>query len=184
MRLLRIVLCSALLILAGVAPASAGSKVLLYPTKIDLHFADAKGKVHTLPITLNVEKALINSCTSVDDLMARTIAGQEKPELTVMAYLGSTCRGAKKPSAKGVLQPKLDERPAMVVLTFLHPEEGWKYSVFGRQGPALYQMGTCALTLKKTQASLLKQVQAKHVGQEFRGASCFLRSANYAKFRD
>jgi hypothetical protein len=161
--------------------ASASSARLLYPDKLDLHFADANGKVHTLAITINVERANVGTCMQLDEVTARAVAAQRKPELYVMAYLGSTCHGAPAPRNVSIKQP-VDERPAMVVLMYRDAAGGFHYSSFGRRKAGEYAMGTCPLVLKKTLATLRKQAEADHVGQEFRGADCFLRSVNLRNF--
>lgn len=166
-------------LLLAFAPADIAwaRKVLLYPHVVDLHFADARGKVHTLPITISVEKDQLPYC-DVDEGTARVVAGQRQAELSVMAYLGSTCHGAK--FARTVAPPKMpsDPRPAMVVLFFKATDGQYHYSVFGDKRAGDYDMGTCVLVLKKTQAALLKQVADKHIGQTFQGGECFLRNQN------
>jgi hypothetical protein len=160
----------------------ARSPALLYPDKIDLHFADAKGKVHRLAITINVEGPLVGTCMPLDEVAARAIAAQRKPELYVMAYLGSTCHGAPAPSNVSIEQP-VDDRAAMVVLMYRDEAGSFHYSSFGRKKAGEYTMGTCPLVLKKSLATLRKQAEADHAGQEFRGADCFLRSVNLHNFQ-
>ena len=166
-----------LLLVLALASGASAKHMLLYPHVVDLHFADAKGKVHTLPITMNVEKSQLPYC-DVDEGTARVVAGQRQAELSVMAYLGSTCHGAK--FARTVAPPTLpsDPRPAMVVLFYKAADGQDHYSVFGDKRAGDYDMGTCTLVLKKTQAALLKQVADKHVGQAFQGGECFLRNQN------
>jgi hypothetical protein len=154
----------------------------LYPDKIDLHFADARGKVHTLAITIHVEGPHVGTCMPLDEVAARAIAAQRKPELYAMAYLGSTCHGAPAPRNVSIEQP-VDERPAMVVLMYQDAAGGFHYSSFGRRKAGDYTMGSCPLVLKETLATLRKQVEADHIGQEFRGADCFLRSVNLHNFQ-
>jgi hypothetical protein len=174
---LKAILGGLLLVLALATGAWANHKVLLYPHVVDLHFADAKGKVHTLAITENVEPSMLGYC-DVDEGTARVVAGQRQAELSVMAYLGSTCHGAK--FTRTVTAPKMpsDPRPAMVVLFFKATDGQFHYSVFGDKKAGEYDMGTCVLVLKKTQATLLKQVADRHVGQAFQGGECFLRNQN------
>lgn len=162
--------------------ALARSKVLLHPDKIDLHFADANGRVHTLVITINVEGPAVGTCMPLDEVAARAIAADRNPELYVMAYLGSTCHGAPAPRNVSVKQP-VDNRPAMVVLMYRDTAGSFHYSSFGRKKAGEYTMGTCPLVLKKTLATLRKQADPDHVGQEFRGANCFLRSVNLRNFQ-
>jgi len=171
-----------LLCLSG-SNSFANPKRQLVPGKVvDIHFADAKGKVHTLAVSPFVQSPMAQECLPIYELEARAIAATRQPELYEMAYLGSTCHGAKPPKNSSAKQ-HVDDRAAMVVLFFVDPEGQFHYSSFGRKKTGEYQMGTCPGVVKKTEKALLKQVQADHVGQEYRGASCFLRSTNYANFQ-
>ena len=175
---------AAILLALGLAGVAAAKSVPLYPQKVDLHFVDAKGRLHTLVTTIHVEKAALGSCTGFGEDLARHSALQKnRPELYSMPYVGSTCHGAKPPKASiaNAPAPAVDSRPAMVVLMYLDAKAEWRYSSFGRKSDE-YRMDTCPLVLRQTEAALRKQADADHVGQEYRGASCFLRSANRTKF--
>jgi len=173
-------LAGILLAMVGASTVMAG-KTLLYPEKVDLHFADAKGKVHTLGVTVHVEKDFAGRCMDVGETMARATVSQRKPELYTMAYLGTTCRGAPAPRNVSAKQP-VDERPAMIVLMYSDDAGAFHYSSFGRKKAGEYAMGTCPLVLSKSLSKLRKRVEADHVGQKFLGADCFLRSANRNNF--
>jgi hypothetical protein len=179
-RLLFGALAGMLLAMTSASTAMAG-KVLLYPEKVDVHFADANGKVHTLGLTVHVEKSVVGKCMDLGETMARSAASQRKPELHVMAYLGTTCRGAPAPRNVSAKMP-VDERPAMVVLMYSDDAGAYHYSSFGRKKAGEYEMGTCPLVLSKSLSKLRKQVEADHAGQKFLGADCFLLSANRTKF--
>jgi hypothetical protein len=181
-RLLLAAATALLLVVCLAANAVARSPQLLYPDKIDLHFADAKGKIHKLAITINVQAAFVGTCMQLDEVTARAVAAQRKPELYAMAYLGSTCHGAPAPQNVS-LEQHVDDRPAMIVLMYRDEAGGFHYSSFGRKKAGEYTMGTCPLVLKKTLATLRKQVEADHVGQEFRGADCFVRNVNLHNFQ-
>ncbi|MEQ1902049.1 MAG: hypothetical protein ABL866_15105 [Devosia sp.] len=170
------------LITLSLAGAVLAKSVPLYPQKIDLYFVDAKGKIRTVTFTMNIDKAGLGNCTGVDEIVARTVVLEKQPSLYTMPYIGSTCQGEKPLKATDARPQTADDRPAMVVLFFIDSDGVFHYSSFGRQGTSEYRMDTCPLIVKQTEATLLKQVQADHVGQEFRGASCFLRSANRTQF--
>lgn len=182
MNRLLVVVGALLLACCLVGNASARSPRLLYPDKIDLHFADAKGKVHTLAITINVEGAYVGNCMPLNEVAARAVAGQRKPELYAMAYLGSTCHGAPAPRNVSVEQ-HVDDRAAMVVLFYQDATGGFHYSSFGRKKAGEYTMASCPLVLSNTLATLRKQADADHVGREFRGADCFVRNVNLHNFQ-
>ena len=181
-RLTTILLLCGLAVIASGAATSAMAKTprptLLYPALVDLHFADANGRVHTLAITINAEKLAAGDCAVVYEDMARPIAAQRAPELYDMTYIGSTCHGAAVPKTVSV-QPKApDARPAIVVLYFRAPDGTMHKSVLGDKHAGDYQMGSCPLILKRTKAALAKQVQADRPGQKLVDATCFIRNAN------
>jgi hypothetical protein len=183
MNRLFVAVATALLLICCIGSgAFARSPVLLYPDKVDLHFADAKGKVHTLAITMNVELSFAGTCAPVSEGIARAVASQRKPELYVMAYLGSTCHGAPAPKNASSKAP-VDDRPAMVVLMYQDDAGGFHYSSFGRKKAGEYKMGDCPLVLSKSLKTLRKQVEADHAGQKFLGGDCFLRNVNLNNFQ-
>ncbi|RYH12914.1 MAG: hypothetical protein EON57_02940 [Alphaproteobacteria bacterium] len=184
-RILRLTIAATLLVL-GLAGAAVAKSVPLYPQKVDLHFVDAKGKLYTIVMNVNVEKAALGSCMGFDELIARRIAlEQNKPALYTMAYVGSTCHGEKpaKANVANAPAPAVDDRPAIVVLFYIDQGGKFHYSSFGRKS-ADYRIDTCPLVLRQTEAALRKQAQADHVGQEYRGADCFVRSVNRTNFTD
>jgi hypothetical protein len=184
-RLIRLAM-AAILLAFGLAGAAVAKSVPLYPQKVDLHFVDTKGKVHTLVITIHIEKAGLGNCGGMDEFLARrTALEQNKPALYTMAYVGSTCHGEKplKANIANAPAPSVDDRPAIVVLFYIDSGGEFHYSSFGRKS-ADYRMDTCPLVLRQTEAALRKQAQADHVGQEYRGADCFVRSVNRTKFTD
>jgi len=175
---------AAIMLVLGLAGAAAAKSVPLYPQKVDVHFVDAKGGIHTYTTTVHVERAGLSQCFYVDEIMARRGAMERnKPELFTMRYVGSTCHG-KKPSKADIAKapaPTVDDRPAIVVLFYIDQKGEFHYSSFGRKN-AEYRMDTCPMVLRQTEAALRKQVQADHPGQEYRGADCFMRSANRLNF--
>ncbi len=182
-RILRL-LAVATLLAIGLAGGVAAKSVPLYPQKVDLHFVDAKGKVHTIAITMHIEKAGLGNCEGISEVVARRITlEQNKPALYEMPYVGSTCHGKKPPKAKvgTAPAPAIDDRPAIIVLFYIDKAGEFHYSSFGRKR-ADYRMDSCPLVLRQTEAALRKQVQADHVGQEYRGADCFVRSVNRTNF--
>lgn len=185
MRLLRLMLAAVLLVM-GLAGAAAAKSVPLYPQKVDLHFVDSKGKVHTITLTMHIEKAALGSCAGFGETMARRIAlEQNKPALYTMPFLGSTCHGQKPPKADlaNAPAPTVDDRPAIVVLFYIDESGEFHYSSFGRKS-AEYRMDSCPLVLRQTEAVLRKKVEVDHIGQEYRGADCYLRSANRTSFTE
>jgi len=182
-RILRLLVAASLLAV-GLAGAAAAKSVPLYPQKVDLHFVDAKGKVHTIAITMHIEKAGLGMCDGISEVVARrTALEQNQPALYSMPYIGSTCHGKKPPKARvsNAPAPAIDDRPAIVVLFYVDKAGEFHYSSFGRKS-AEYRMDSCPLVLRQTEAALRKQVQADHVGQEYRGADCFVRSVNRTNF--
>jgi hypothetical protein len=182
-RILRLAVAVTLLAL-GLAGAAAAKSVPLYPQKVDLHFMDAKGKVHTIAITMHIEKRGLGKCDGISEIVARrTALERDKPALYTMPYIGSTCHGKKPPKVTvgSAPAPAVDDRPAIVVLFYIDKDGEFHYSSFGRKS-AEYRMDTCPLVLRQTSAALRKQVQADHVGQEYRGADCFVRSVNRTNF--
>jgi hypothetical protein len=169
------------LALSGAGGASANPKLLLYPLKVNLHFADESGKVHTLVTTSMVQKVELSGCPDPGPIGAHDFVAYNAPELSGMAYLGATCHGAKFPSRvprSAGTKPPADARPAMVVLFFKAPDGQFHYSVFGDRKAGEYEMDSCPLVLHKIQAALLRQVADRHVGQTFQGGDCFLRNQN------
>src|SRR4051812_31154187 len=105
-----------LLILALAASASANPKLLLYPVKVSLHFADDSGTVHTYVMTSMVQKIETSGCPDPGPIGAHDFVAYNAPEFSEMAYLGATCHGAKFPThvSKSVGEkPPADPRPAM-----------------------------------------------------------------------
>ena len=99
MRRLLVGLVTSLMLALGMAgSASANPKLLLYPLKVNLHFADASGKVHTLVTTSMVQKVELSGCPDPGPIGAHDFVAYNAPELSGMAYLGATCHGAKFPS--------------------------------------------------------------------------------------
>lgn len=177
---------AAFLLALGLAGVAAAKSVPLYPQKVDLHFVDAKGRVHTIVMTMHIEKAGLGNCEGTSEVVARRVAlDQDKPALYTMPYIGSTCHGKKPPKASvaNAPAPAVDDRPAIVVLFYVDKGGAFHYSSFGRKS-AEYRMDTCPLILRQTEDKLRKQVQADHVGQEYRGADCFVRSVNRVNFTD
>lgn len=181
MNRLLLAIAGVMLTLAMSGGASANPKLLLYPVQVSLHFADDSGKVHTFVVTSMVQKLETSGCPDPGAIGAHDYVSYNAPELSAMAYLGATCHGAKFPSRvqkSAGAKPPADPRPAMVVLFFKADDGQFHYSVFGDRKTGEYEMGTCPLVLHKTQAALLKQVAASHVGQTFQGGECFLRNQN------
>ena len=184
-RILRLAAVATLLAL-GLTGGAAAKSVPLYPQKVDMHFVDAKGRLHKLVTTVHVQKAALGQCARFGEVIARRIAlEQNKPNLYRMAFVGSTCHGEKPPKAAiaNAPAPAVDDRAAIVVLFYVDAGGKFHYSSFGRQ-TADYRMDTCPLVLRQTEKALRKQVEADHVGQEYRGADCFVRSVNRTKFTD
>jgi hypothetical protein len=180
-RLIVALVTSLMLALGMAGTASANPKLLLYPLKVNLHFADESGKVHTLVTTSMVQKVELAGCPDPGPIGAHDFVAYNAPELSGMAYLGATCHGAKFPSRvpkSAGTKPPADPRPAMVVLFFKAADGQFHYSVFGDRRAGEYEMDSCPLVLHKTQAALLKQVADRHVGQTFQGGECFLRNQN------
>jgi hypothetical protein len=173
MRKLAIALVGALAAAIAVsAPAVASGSRPLYPVTTDLHFADAKGRVHTLVVPMFGEPTALEPCPPLNEVAAKAIAAQRNPELYVMTYLGSTCHGAKFASHVDVQPTPPDSRPAVVVLFYAGSDRKYHYAMFGNDRPGDYIVGTCPLVLKQTKATLIKQAASTHIDQRFLDASC------------
>jgi hypothetical protein len=179
---LRLAFATVLMVLC-LAGGAVAKSYPLYPEKVDLHFVDAAGKVRTVTITQHVRGPMVGKCSPLDEQTARHVILDKRPELYAQPYLGTTCHGAKPPRLSNAKPQTADDRPAMVVLFFIDADGRFHYSSFNRRGKE-YRMDSCPLIAKKTEAALLKQVKADHVGQEFRGASCFLQSTHRTSFEN
>ena len=176
MRLFKLGICAVLVAAAFVVPAQAKkTQTLLYPTKLNLHFASDNGKTKTVSQTINIEAGA--GCISVTDMLGiATGLIHQRPDLAGMKFTGGECPAGvaqAKAMKPGIPAPEtVVGAPAVIVLRFQAPDGRIRTATIGAQKPAYYYMGSCPGILRQKEQQLVGQVSPDFPQQRYVGGSC------------